>query len=281
MVMIKHPLHKNGEFHIDDTLYKNLMFMPRRIELNKDACVLVCGDPGTGKSTLSSQCGFINNPDVIKDNCYFSTMGDYINYETELLKKNESHGKVVFHDEARETGTLNLLNKNVKTFWDCIYENRFLNMYQYIIQSDFFRTPRDIVFNRALFLLWVVEDQDWTNGIFYFFSKRAMIKLYDMGKRQKIFIPRFYDFQGRFVSFWAANPNYLDQKRQNFLDKYTSTNDKELNQYNKLWLRVAESEHLVEPQKCDILDCDRTTLYRRKKKLNSLINPAHVASGDY
>lgn len=217
---LSHPLHKEGSFHIDTQLYENIKEAPKRINKDKDVVILICGDPGNGKSTLASQIAFMWDNTIIKNSCIHSTMEAFRSYALELGKNQKSRGKANIHDEARETGGMNVLKKKVSRFWDFIYENRFLNMYQILIQSDFWRTPIDIVFNRALFMLWVIEDSDWNNGQYLFYGKKDMRKLYERGKKKKDRKPSGYSFTGRFTKFWAANPEYLKIKEDNFYDKY-------------------------------------------------------------
>ena len=233
--MVKHPLHKNGEFYLDDSLYGNLKLLGRRIEKDKDVLFLVCGDPGNGKSTLAQQSLFVNDEDIINRKCIHSTVEDYMKYAIELAEKKESKGKSNIHDESRETGGTNVIKKRISQFWDFIYENRYLNMYQCLLQSDFWKTPKDIIYSRALFMLWVQEDKEWNNGQFLFYSKRNMKRLYDRGKRLGERTPLGYDFVGKFVKFWAGNPDYLKIKDENFMKKY-----KEIKKEKLLSLKEAQ-----------------------------------------
>jgi len=156
----------------------------------------------------------------MNDMCWHSTVEDFMHYGIKLGEAGESKGRPNAHDEARESGSINLLSKRIKSFWDYIYEDRQLNMVQALIQANFWNIPRDIIYHRALFMLWVVEDIDWNNGTFYFFSKRAMKKLYLRGKRTFDLEPHGYDYHGRFVDFWAGHPDYLTIKKTSFIDKY-------------------------------------------------------------
>ncbi len=54
-MILPHNNHKKQGFHLDDTLYNNIKELPKRIEKDKDVVFLVCGDPGNGKSTMTSQ----------------------------------------------------------------------------------------------------------------------------------------------------------------------------------------------------------------------------------
>jgi hypothetical protein len=227
-MMIKHPLHEKGEFHLDDNLYDQIIELPKRVNRDKDALILVCGDPGNGKSTIVNQILYVLDESLIKTKCIHSTVEDYMDYAMKLTEKKETKGKSNIHDESRETGGSNVINKRIKRFWDFIYENRFLNMYQALLQSDFWKTPRDIVYSRALFMVWVLEDEEWNNGTYLFYSKRAMKKLYERGKRLGERSPTGYDFKGRFVKFWAGNQEYLKIKEDNFTKKYGTKHEERL-----------------------------------------------------
>jgi hypothetical protein len=219
-MIVKHPLHPTGGFHMDDNLHENIIELPKRIKKDKDTLFLVCGDPGTGKSTIIQQVFYVLDPSITKTRNIHSTVEDYINYAVKLAENKTSKGKATIHDESRETGGMNVIKKRISRFWDFIYENRYLNMYQGLLQSDFWKTPRDIVYSRALFMIWVQEDENWDNGTYLFYSKRNMKKLYNRGKKLGQRSPTGYDFQGRFVKFWAGNPEYLKIKDENFIKKY-------------------------------------------------------------
>lgn len=222
MAMIRHPLASDGEFHMDDNLYNNIIEIKKRIQKNKDVLFLVGGDPGNGKSTICSQILYVLDPKTVENYSVHSTMESYTQHGVELGRKGISKGRGKMHDEGRETSSINVLKTKVKIFWDSIYENRFLNMYQAIIQSDFWKTPKDVVFNRALFLIWVLEDKKWNNGVYYFYGKEDMKKLYDRGKKFNNRRPIGNSFKGRFIDFWAGHPDYLTRKASSYFDKYSN-----------------------------------------------------------
>jgi hypothetical protein len=192
-----------------------------------------------------------------------------LQYAIELNKKDMSTGRSNMHDEARETGTLNVMQRRIKRFWDFIYENRFLNMYQSLLQADYWKTPRDIVYNRAMFMVWVIEDDDWNNGIYLFYSRKNMKRLYERGKKMHDRAPKGYDFQGKFTKFWAGHPNYLDHKKQNFLNKYVKDEtDKSITLYDAQRLAMERAGVRFEPKLfAQVFDCDASGVYRYAKKL--------------
>lgn len=219
-MIVSHPNHKTGGYHMDDKLYSNIKELPKRIEKDKDVLFLVCGSPGNGKSTQANAILYALDNTMFTSKCIHSTVEDYMKYAVDLAEKKQSKGRSNVHDESRETGGTNVIKKRISVFWDFIYENRYLNMYQALLQSDFWKTPKDIIYSRALFMIWCIEDEEWNNGTFLFYSKQAMRKLYDRGKRLGERTPTGYNFQGRFVKFWAGNPDYLNIKNDNFLKKY-------------------------------------------------------------
>ena len=259
-MMLKHPLHPNGEFHIDDNLFNNINELKRRPEMDKDNCGLIVGDSGNGKSTIASQIAFILNPDIIKERVYYTTVEDYIKYCMELKLKEKSKNAVIIHDEARETGGLNVLNSRIRTFWDFIFENRYLNMNQFFLQSDFFTTPKSIIKGRARFLIKVIEGERWQNGIFEFYGRKKLRLLYFLGKKLDNEEAVKPDFIGRFVSFFAGNPDYKNEKNNNFINKYKNigvTNDK----YNLLKRALVLDKRISNQIKADILNITDRQIY--------------------
>lgn len=224
---INHPNAKKGTFHLDDALYENLLpLIGRTKKMDKDNVFLVCGDPGNGKSTIASQVLYVLDPTIVHDMNIFSDTDEYIEYCLQLGKKNVSGNKSAQHDEARDTGGINVNKKKIRRFWNFMYENRFLNMNHALVQSDFFKVPRDVVYHRARFLIFVKEDKKWKNGTYYFFGRYHMKKLYERGKRFKNLEITGHSFKGYFVDFWAGNPDYLNIKAKNFFEKYKDDEDK-------------------------------------------------------
>ena len=255
---------------MDDFLYNNIIEIPKRnLEKNKDTLILICGDPGNGKSTIASQIGYVLDNTIYNRDCVETTPDGYLKKTLEMYKSSDSKGRVVMNDESRDTGGTNVLKKGVARYWDAIFENRQANLYQILIQSDFFKTPKDIVFHRALFLIYVMEEEDWSNGVFLFFSKKNLIKLWLDGKHAYKLYPHGENFKGRFVSFWAGNPEYLIKKKDSFIDKYTKI---EKNKDNELEKRIILSTQINEKIKIDLLNCSRATYYNKKKRLSIASN---------
>lgn len=273
MAIIPHPLAPNGGFHVDDTLLENIKELPKRCERDKDVVGLIVGDSGTGKSTIASHIGYIFNQEIINQNIYFSKVEDFINYCMKLKESNNSFKQVVIHDEARETGGMNVLNKRIRLFWDFLFENRYLNMFMLLLQSDFFTTPKSIIKGRVSFLIRVREGEGWTNGIYEFYSRPKLKQLYFMGKKldnEDLVKP---DFRGRFVSFFAGNPNYKEEKNNNFLKKYSELdkqiNNKYVTKYTELENRILNDRFIGLQDKCRLLDCHERTVQRKKKAISA------------
>jgi hypothetical protein len=266
MVMIPHPLHPNGEFHMDDNLYKNIMPLKKRIAKDKDVLFLDCGEPGDGKSTIASQILYVLDPTIIERDIVFTKADDYIKESLNLTRLSKTKGKAIMHDEGRETGGTNVLKADIKTFWDFEYENRFLNMVQAIVQTDFFKTPTDVINFRARFMVWVVEDDNWNNGIFYFFGRKDMRSLYFKGKKGFDRTPTGYSFQGRFVDFWAGQKNYREKKKERFVSKYTKKKESELTLKDVLTFLFARNPGHNPRDAIQLLKMDHSYYFQVKKE---------------
>lgn len=269
-MIIKHPHHKKGGFFMEKLLYENIRESLRRLK-HKDVLFLCCGDPGNGKSTMGQQCLYVLDPSIIDSECVFDRVEDYQEYIIKMYAAGRSIGKGVMHDEAREAASTRVQEGKIKTFYDHIYENRQAHMIQCLIQSDFWKFPRDIVFNRALFMIWTVEGEQWENGHFYFYSRKKMQALYDRGKRRDgDRSPGKASFRGTFPDFYAGNPNYLEEKKRKFLEKYKK---KKLGQDISVrqvieWV-LARNPDIQIKQLCQALKIEKTYYFRIRKKARS------------
>ena len=54
-MLIPHPLAKDGHYHMENTLYDQIKYLPKRIENDKDVVGFFVGVPGEGKSTIAQQ----------------------------------------------------------------------------------------------------------------------------------------------------------------------------------------------------------------------------------
>lgn len=268
--MIEHPDHPKGAFHMDDNLYKNIVPLKKRILKHKDAAGLICGEPGNGKSTIGSQICYVLDPTIKYREFVYTKATEYIIASNTIGEKGKSTGKAIMHDEGRDLGGTNVLKKEIKTFWDYVYENRFLEMVQLWVHSDFFMTPVDVINMRARFLIWVVEDDDWNNGTFYFFGRGDMKRLYFNGKKSMDRTPRGYSFKGRFVNYWAGKKDYEQKKAERFFNKYRQskiTFNPSVKDLVKIILKRNPNVKPIDAIK--VLNVDRSYFFAIKKELES------------
>ena len=155
--MIPHPFKPDG-YYMEKELYENIMVLPNRINKDKDVVGVIVGSPGEGKSTLAQQILFPLDKSININTIKYS-MVDYVNYCIDLFNAGKSKGKGVIHDEGKEVLTaLTITSKKTRNFMNFLYENRQMNMYQFILTGDFFDLPKSIVMQRVLFMVWVHED---------------------------------------------------------------------------------------------------------------------------
>ena len=76
------------------------------------------------------------------------------------------------------------------------------------------------------------------------------------------------DFKGRFVSFFAGNPNYKEEKNNNFLTKYNNIKkEKDVSKYEELKKRILLSEEISSATKSHLLDIEISWMYKKKKQI--------------
>lgn len=222
MTYIEHPRHPEGAYRIEDELYDNLKVLPKRIAKDSDVLGIFVGSPGDGKSTIAQQCAYLLDPSLSIESIKWS-FEDYVKYSIGLFERKQSKGKAIIHDEGRESlSALSMMANRTRKFMNFLYENRQMNMYQFIITGDYFDLPKSIVMQRGTFLIWVHEDGEFDKGFFKFFSKEKMRKLYIYGKKERDMTASNYDFRGTFPRFYTVDEDaYRAMKKDSLkVDRY-------------------------------------------------------------
>lgn len=216
---IKHPF-KDTEFNFDNLLHENLMAFKDRVFMDKDVVGLVVGVPGVGKSTITTQCLYVlnGNTDV---NAIKWKYEDYMRHCDKLFKKNKSRGAGIIHDDSRgDINSASVLNRKVKHFMNFLYENRQMNMYQFLLQGNFFDFPKSIVMERAMFLIYVREGDKFENGNFKFYNRADLKMLYIKGKKENNMNAwQTHDaFTGRFDNVYCVDEAKYREIKKDSLD---------------------------------------------------------------
>ena len=284
-MIIPHPSHPKGGYYMEDKLVENLQALPYRIQKDKDVLGIIVGSPGEGKSTITTQIAYFLDPTITCDTIKYA-YEDYLKYSIGLFDKGQSKGKSVIHDEGKEAlSAVSVLSKRTKKFMDFLYENRQMNMYQYILTGDFFDIPKSIVMQRALFMIWVHEEGEFENGHFKFFNRTDMRKLYIYGKKERNMESSGYSFRGTFSKFYTVDEDKYRQLKKSHLRVERYIDDK-THKYSKaevikqiyIWNPEAEPKLLAE-----ILDYDVDNIYKLRKSVtaNCLMNNEGAGEEDY
>jgi hypothetical protein len=222
-MIIQHP-SKPGGYRIEEELYKNLIVLPKRIEKDKDVVGLFVGSPGEGKSTLAQQCLYPLDKSISVENIKWS-YEDYVGFCIKLFEKGKSKGKGAIHDESRESlASITSTSKRTRLFMNFLYENRQMNMYQFLLTGDFFSLPKSIVMQRTMFLIWVHEEGEFENGYFKFYNRHDLKRLYIKGKKENNMAASSYTFRGTFPKFYTVDEEeYRKIKKSSMtIDRYVA-----------------------------------------------------------
>lgn len=227
MAKIQHP---KGDYYMEDMLYENILPLKKRIEKDKDVVGIGVGSPGEGKSTIIQQIAYLLDRDLsCKDIVYDTEEG--IKKSIIQFEKGKSKGKSKIYDEGKQISSTAIMTKKIRNFMNFLYENRQMNMFQYILTGDYFDLPKSIVMNRISFMIWVHEEREFDNGYFKFFNRTDARKLYIKGKKTRDMTAHKYTFRGTFPKRYTVDEEeYRDLKKSHLvIDRYiTEDKDKEL-----------------------------------------------------
>ena len=277
MVNIPHHAHPKGGYYMEDSLFKNIMPLKKRIDKDKDVVGLCSGVPGVGKSTLIQQIAYPLDPHLNINSIKYSAR-DVIKYSLSLFNAGKSIGRTYIHDEAKEVASATKqMSKKTKKFMDFIYENRQMNMYQWLLNGDFFDIPKQIVMERAMFMVYVHEAGEFQNGFFKFYNRADMKALYLKGKEKRDMKASKYTFRGRFPKFYTVDEEqYRELKRKHLLDfsRYIDdTSTKDLNKADVLRFLFSFKPNLVYNDIKDINFISDTQFYRVKRQITQHKDP--------
>ena len=219
---IPHPNHPEGGYYMEDDLYKNLVPLLKRIEKDKDVVAVYVGSPGDGKSTKAQQDAYLLDPNLSLSNIHWS-YEDYVLHSLRLKEAGKSKGTALIHDEGKETlSSASMLNLRTKKFMQYLYENRSLNMFQFLLSGDFFDLPRTLVMQRVLYMVYVHEEGEFQNGYFKFYNRDNLRKLYLKGKAERDMKAYPYNLRGTFPKFYTVDEAAYRKKKADDMvkDKY-------------------------------------------------------------
>lgn len=179
--------------YLDKQLEDNLVILENDIKYNNDdAVILICGRPGTGKTTLVSQIkwwlmrrrGQITNDDELAPvgECFFDSK-KYIEHA-----RNHKHGILHYDESYRTLSSKRAMSSEAVHFNAMLNEVRKNGHVHLIIIQDFHEMQPPIVFARANMMLFTYkipdrEKERHRKGFVKIYGSLKMKKLYVMGKK--------------------------------------------------------------------------------------------------
>lgn len=268
---------------MEQKLHDNLKLLPKRIDNDKDVLGIIVGSPGIGKSTIAQQCGFFLDPTLTCKSIKYS-YEDYIKYSCELFDNKQSKGKSIIHDESKESlSAVMVMSKRTRNFMNFLYENRQMNMYQFVLSGDFFDIPKSIVMQRSLFMIQVLEEGEFQNGYFHFFNGEDMKRLYIKGKKERNMRASGYTFRGTFPKFYTVDEDeYRKLKRDHIkAERYLeSERIKHFNLKDIFEFCYEKNPEVDMHEFARVFDCDPSSVYRYKKALNTADGISNIDGGE-
>lgn len=190
-------LDKN--IYYDNYLLENLKIIKRAVHHDRDAVIVVAGDPGSGKSVFAMQLAKFLDPSFNIDNIYFE--GEKL--IRKLVSPDTKPRQAFIYDEAREgLSARSSMSKQNKTITDCFAEIRQKNLFIIVVLPDFWDLDSNVANKRSRYLFHVYEkpnpeategEDPFQRGYVRFFNRKDKYKLYILGKK-------FHDI-------WAIEPS--------------------------------------------------------------------------
>lgn len=267
---INHPLHQKGSYYMEDALFNNLIALPNRIKKDKDVLGVFVGSPGEGKSTIAQQCLYLLDDSITIKSIKYS-YEEYVKYCLTLFENNKSRGKGVIHDEGKEAlSAVSVMTKRTRNFMNFLYENRQMNMYQFILTGDFFDLPKSIVMQRTLFMVWVHEEGEFDNGYFKFYNRKDLKRLYVLGKKHRNMQASRYSLRGRFPKFYT-----VDEEEYRKLKSRHLSADRYLDNQKEKMMTLKDAQYLAMQRNPDnfkpsnfarVFNCNPSQVYKYMKE---------------
>lgn len=277
MAYINHPNHPNKQYFIDNYALANLMALKKRIAKDSDVVAAFVGSPGDGKDTIAQQFGYALDPNLSIESIKWS-YEDYVKYSLWLFHGGKSKGRVVIHSEGRESlSGLAMTSKRTRSFMNFLYENRQMDMYQFILTGDFFDLPKSIVMQRLMFMVYVHEEGEFEKGYFSFFNRKDLKNLYIFGKPTRNMRAIAPSFRGRFMRFYTVGDDEYRRRKSDYLteDRYIEKEkNKELSIKDVLYWIWDRNEEPKPSAIIEQLRIDHSTYfkYRKEAELDSGLN---------
>lgn len=208
---------KKGHF-MDYYLISNLEYLKKLIKHKWDGVGMLCGFPGSGKTTLSHQLCYFMDKTFNIDRVVFS--GEELMRAIDTAKR----GQAICFDEA----VIAMMSQDFSTELQKILIKKFTmirskGLFILFIIPDFFLMRRYFSVNRTRFMIECYSPDGLSRGYAKFFSYNRKKKLFLMGYKDQNINAVKPNFQFRFVdtdNFFIDAKDY-EEKKQNAIRDLT------------------------------------------------------------
>jgi hypothetical protein len=256
----------NGvKLYLDGYLKQNLDITKERVHKDWDAVVIVTGEEGSGKTTLTAECCLYVDPTFNLDKIVFNAE----QFE-ELVDKAEPYTAILW-DEADDLGG-HWANSMLMAIKKKFMRIRSKNLFIFLVTPSLFHLSIYFVMHRPLFLMEVYSDK-LERGYFRFFAKQELKNLYIHGKKYWNMRAWKPNFIGRFTqwpkNFPVDNKEYKIKKELALKDIITGKDSfmKRAGEIKyKVYLNLQREYGTDDTLAAKILDIHRSTIYNWRNK---------------
>ena len=196
---VQRGFKKDGEpymMYIDQNLAKVLEVAKERVgKKNWDYVGLICGLPGSGKSTLSWTLAKYLDPSFSHKRVAF-TAEEFLT----ITKNCPEYSAIVLDESFQSLNTRVTMSPEFLRIINHLQIIRQKHLFIFLCLPNFFDLSQDIAIFRASHLFYVYEYDNGMRGRFRFYDRNSKTRLYVMGKKfmnydcvRGIFFGNFYD----------------------------------------------------------------------------------------
>ena len=188
------------DFNFDRALLNKVYLMAKRVEQKKpefDCNLIISGDEGSGKSTLSGEIGYIISQLTGRK---FSYENFFFDYKSMLDFAKNNSSQIIISDEPALEGLASEWYKENQQNW-----LKFLMMGRkkrhFIIHNmtKFWKFPEYISTDRSVGLIYVYSRDNQNNGRFLYIPKKNLPYLYtDYNKKKLRSYAKYHQIHGSF-----------------------------------------------------------------------------------
>lgn len=188
------------DFSFDKTLFKKIYLMCQRVEQKtpaSDCHIIISGDEGIGKSTLSGGIGYIVSQVTGRK---FSSKNFFFDY-TEMLKFAQStESQIIISDEPALEGLASQWWKESQQNWlKFLMIGRKKRHFIISNMTKFWKFPEYILTDRSIALIHVYSRDNKADVRFLYIPKKNLVYLYnDYQRKKQRNYAKYHQFHGTF-----------------------------------------------------------------------------------